>query len=62
MLTDVTTLVFPVVRGGVHDAEVGRGGMVEELRHLLERERVRVAGPVGERVGPLRGEAGEPVG
>ena len=62
VLADVAALVFPVVGGGVHDAHVGRRGMVEQLRDLLERERVRVVRAVGERVWPLGGEAGEPVG
>ena len=63
VLAEVAALVLPVVRGGVHHAQVGRRGVVEELRDLLERERVRVRrtrGDTGRR--SLGGEAGEPVG
>ena len=42
VLAEVAALVLPVVRGRVEHAEVGRGGRVEELRGLLERERVGV--------------------
>ena len=44
------------------DAQVGRGGMVEELRDLLEGERVGVVTAVRMRVGALGGEAREPGG
>ena len=59
VLTRVAALVFPVVRAGVHDAEVGRRGMVEQLRRLLVREGVRVVPPVRMGVGELGFEAGE---
>ena len=41
------------------DAQVGRGGVVEELGDLLEGERVGVVATVGVRVGELGGEPGE---
>ena len=46
VLAAVAALVLPVVGGGVDHAEVGRGRMVEELRHLLVGERVAVRGAV----------------
>ena len=62
VLAAVAALVLPVVRGRVHHAEVGRGGVVEELGRLLERVRVGVGGPLRMRVGQLGLETGEPAG
>ena len=62
VLAAVTALVLPVVGGGVQHAEVGRGRMVEELRDVVERVRVRVGGTRRVRVGALGVEAHEPVG
>ena len=45
VLAPVAALVLPVVRGGVDDAQVGCGGMVEELGGLLEREGIGVVAP-----------------
>ena len=59
MLAPVAALVLPVVRGGVDHAQVGRGGVVEELGGLLEGERIRVVATVGMRVGELGGQPGE---
>ena len=59
VLTPVAALVFPVVRGRVDDAEVGRRGMVEQLGRLLERERIGVVAPVRVRIGELGLEAGQ---
>ena len=42
VLTAVASLVLPVVRGGVEHAQVGRSRVVEELRDVVERVRVRV--------------------
>ena len=42
VLAAVTALVLPVVGGGVQHAQVGRGGMVEQLRDVVVRERVGV--------------------
>ena len=44
---------------GVDDAQVGCGGVVEELGGLLERERIGVVAAVGVRVGELGREPGE---
>ena len=62
VLAAVTALVLPVVRAGVQHAQVGRRRMVEELRDVVVRERVRVAVARRIRVGELGGEADEPVG
>ena len=62
VLAAVAALVLPVVRGGVQHAQVGRGGMVEELRDVVERERVRVRGARRVRVGALGVEPDEAVG
>ena len=62
VLAAVAALVLPVVRAGVQHAQVGRGGVVEQLRDVVVRERigVRVTGRM--RVGELGGEADERVG
>ncbi len=62
VLAAVTTLVLPVVGGGVQHAQVGRRRMVEELRDVVERVRVRVGVARRVRVGALRVETDEPVG
>jgi hypothetical protein len=45
VLAPVAALVLPVVRGGMDHAQVGRGGVVEQLGYLREREGVRVLAP-----------------
>ena len=55
VLAAVAALVLPVVRGGVQHAQVGRRRMVEELRDVVERERVRVGVARRVRVGALGG-------
>ncbi len=62
VLAEVTALVLPVVRGGMDHAQVGRGGRVEELGGLLERERVGVVVAVGVQPGALGLDADELVG
>ncbi len=62
VLTAVAALVLPVVRGGVQDAEVGRRRMVEQLRDVVERVRVRVGGARRVRVGALGVEPHETIG
>ena len=59
VLTAVPAGVLPVVRGGVHHAEVGRRGVVEELGHLLERVGVGVLRPGRVGVGELGVEPGQ---
>ena len=61
VLADVAALLGPVVRRGVHDAEVGGVRVVEELGHLLEGEGVGVGGAFGEPGGELGVESGEAV-
>jgi hypothetical protein len=46
VLAPVAALVLPVVGGGVEDAQVRRGGMVEELGDVVVGERVGVRGAV----------------
>ena len=62
VLAAMPALVRPVVGGRVDHAQVGRGGVVEELGDLREPERIRVlaAGRVG--VGAFRFQPGELVG
>ena len=55
----MAALVLPVVGAGVHDAQVGRRGMVEELSGLLVREGIGVVATVRMGVGELGVEAGE---
>ena len=59
MLAAVAALVLPVVGGRVDHAQVGCGGVVEELGDLLEGERIGVVATVGVRVGELGGQPGE---
>ena len=62
VLAAMPALVRPVVGGRVDHAQVGRGGVVEELGDLREPERIRVlaAGRVG--VGAFCFQPGELVG
>ena len=62
VLAEVAALVFPVVRGRVDHAQVGRGRRVEELRGLRVRERVGVVVAVRVESGPLGLEPDELVG
>ena len=62
VLAEVAALVFPVVRGRVDHAQVGRGRRVEELRGLRVGERVGVVVAVGWRPAALGLEADELVG
>ncbi len=62
VLTAVAALVLPVVRGRVDHAEVGRRRVVEQLRDLVERERVRVLLARRVWLGALGGKPRELVG
>ena len=62
VLTAMPALVLPVVGGGVDHAQVGRGGVVEELGDLREPERVRVLAAGGVGVCALRVQPRELVG
>src|SRR4029077_2175201 len=54
--------VFPIVRAGVQHAEVGRGGMVEELRDVVVGVGVGVLGARGVGIGQFGGEPDQLVG
>ena len=51
VLTEVATLVTPVMRRRMQDDEIGRRGVIEELCHVIEGVRIRivVSGRVGDR-------------
>ena len=62
VLTAVPTCVLPVVGAGVHHAQVGCGGVIEQLGHLLEGEGIGVGGPGGVGIGQFGSQPRQAVG